>query len=130
MVAKSTTGRQSGFTLLEVLVSTTIVGLVFGGVFSAIVASKQLDFKVKKSFQRSAEHRLLGNLAELYLSIGKELPPDLLPASYQMEFEPITIQFGDEENILQGGQLESFSISSDSAGSVSGIVWAPPSAKR
>lgn len=122
--------RQSGFTLLEVLVSTTIVGLVFGGVFSSIVASRQLDFKTRDSFQRSAERRLLGSVAELYLSVGEKPPSDMLPVPYELEFEEITIQYGDEENPLQGGRLEQFSISRDGAEYVSGIVWAGKSFTR
>jgi len=122
--------RQSGFTLLEVLVSTTIVGLVFGGVFSAIVASRQLDFKTRDSFQRSAERRLLGSVAELYLSVAQKPPFDMLPDPYQLEFEEITIKYGDEENLLQGGQLQRFSISRDGAEAVTGIVWAAQSVKR
>ena len=113
--------REFGFTLLEVLVATTIVGLVFGGVFSAIVASKQLDFRTKKAFDRSAEMRLLGSTAALYLTLNQTPSPDLLAERYILESQKIIVKYDDEEN-LQSGQLEQFSISGGGA-DFSGIVW-------
>ena len=53
--------KELGFTLLEVLVATTIVGLVFGGVFSAIVVSNDLSFRTQHSFTRDAKLRFLAN---------------------------------------------------------------------
>ena len=112
---------ESGFTLLEVLVSATVLGLVFGGVFSAIVASKQLAFKTRESLARSADQRYLVNTAQFYLSFGDRPPGELLGDSYRLETEELVIEFDGEQN-LEGAVLERFTVTREGHEIVNGVT--------
>jgi prepilin-type N-terminal cleavage/methylation domain-containing protein len=57
--------RQSGFTLLEVIVALTITGFVLGGLFSLVGGSKQLSWKSEDSLIRATRARAAINYALL-----------------------------------------------------------------
>jgi len=115
-------GKARGFTLLEVLVATTIVGLVFGGVFSAIVVSKDLSFRTQRSFMRDAKLRSLANTVILYSSLGETIPGAMLPEGASLEYEDVALEFEGEE-IIQTGKLEKFTLGADGIDSIQGLVW-------
>ena len=111
-----------GFTLLEVLVATTIMGLVFGGVFSAIVASNDLSFRTKRSLDRNARLRYLSNAALLYSTHGEALPNDLLSAEDGIEYEDVEMEF-EGEQVMQTGPLQKFKLVVGGREAVQGLVW-------
>lgn len=57
--------RQSGFTLLEVIVALTITGFVLGGLFSLVAGSKQLTFRSESNLDRATQIRATTNFALL-----------------------------------------------------------------
>ncbi|PCJ27744.1 MAG: hypothetical protein COA96_02520 [SAR86 cluster bacterium] len=57
--------RQSGFTLLEVIVALTITGFVLGGMFSLVGGSKQLSWRSQESLVRVNRARAAANFALL-----------------------------------------------------------------
>ncbi len=116
--------NERGFTLLEVLVATTIVGLVFGGVFSAIVVSNDLSFKIQRAFPRDAKLRFLANSVILYSSFGEKPPRSILPERSRLEYKAVTLEFAGEE-IIQSGKLEMFSLGADDVETIQGLVWVP-----
>lgn len=65
MNAKSHKGRQSGFTLLEVIVALTITGFVLGGLFTVAGGSKQLAWKSQDSLLAATAVRARINFALL-----------------------------------------------------------------
>jgi len=115
-------GKERGFTLLEVLVATTIVGLVFGGVFSAIVVSKDLSFRTQRSFERDARLRFLANTVMLYSSLGETVPGGMLPEGNRLEYEEVALEFEGEE-IIQTGKLEKFTLDADGIDPIQGLIW-------
>ncbi len=118
------TNKERGFTLLEVLVATTIVGLVFGGVFSAIVASNDLSFRAQHSFARDAKLRFLVNSVMLYSRFDEKPPRSMLPEGNRLEREEVALEFAGEE-IIQSGKLEMFTLGSDGVEPIQGLVWVP-----
>jgi prepilin-type N-terminal cleavage/methylation domain-containing protein len=118
------TSKERGFTLLEVLVATTIVGLVFGGVFSAIVVSNDLSFRTQHSFLRDSKLRFLANSVILYSSIGEKPPRSILPEGNRLEYEAVALEFAGEE-IIQTGKLEMFTLGADGVEPIQGLVWVP-----
>lgn len=56
---------QSGFTLLEVIVTMAITGFILGGLFSLMGGSKQLSWRSEDSLQRAAKIRAITNFALL-----------------------------------------------------------------
>ena len=62
---KAQTHRQSGFTLLEVIVALTITGFVLGGLFSLVGGSKQLSWRSEESLIRATRIRAATNFALL-----------------------------------------------------------------
>ena len=117
--------NERGFTLLEVLVATTIVGLVFGGVFSAIVVSNDLSFRTQHAFKRDAKLRFLTNSVILYSSFSERLPRSMLPEGNRLEYEEVALDFAGEE-IIQTGNLRLFTLGADGVEPVQGLVWVPP----
>lgn len=57
--------RQSGFTLLEVIVALTITGFVLGGLFSLVGGSKQLSWRAEESLVSATRTRAAINFALL-----------------------------------------------------------------
>ena len=57
--------RQSGFTLLEVIVALAITGFVLGGLFSLVGGSKQLGWRSAESLLRATRLRAATNFALL-----------------------------------------------------------------
>ena len=57
--------KQSGFTLLEVIVALTITGFVLGGLFSLVAGSKQLSWRTEESLVRAVNARAQINFALL-----------------------------------------------------------------
>lgn len=57
--------RQSGFTLLEVIVALTITGFILGSLFSLVGGSKQLSWRSQESLIRAARARAATNFALL-----------------------------------------------------------------
>ena len=118
------TSKERGFTLLEVLVATTIVGLVFGGVFSAIVVSNDMSFRTQLSFKRDAKLRFLTNSAMLYSSFDERLPRSMLPEGNRLVYDEIASEFAGEE-IIQTGKLRMFTLDAAGVETVQGLVWVP-----
>lgn len=116
--------KQRGFTLLEVLVATTIVGLVFGGVFSAIVVSNDLSFRTQNSFARNAKLRFLANVVMLYSSYDENPPHSLLPEGSRLEYEEVALEFAGEE-IIQTGKLKKFTLGAYGIEPIKGLIWVP-----
>ncbi|MCB1759957.1 MAG: type II secretion system protein [Gammaproteobacteria bacterium] len=114
--------RQRGFTLLEVLVATTIVGLVFGGVFSAIVVARDLGFRTQRAFSRDTKLRYLANTAILYARYGDKAPKQLLPENSRVDDEEIALEFS-EETVIQTGKLERLHLEAENVEPVSAIIW-------
>ncbi len=117
--------KERGFTLLEVLVATTIVGFVFGGVFSAIVVSNDLSFRIQHSFARDAKLRFLANSVMLYSSFNESPPHSMLPEGSRLEYEAVALEFAGEE-IIQTGKLRIFTLDTDGIEPLQGLVWVPP----
>jgi len=118
------TSKERGFTLLEVLVATTVVGLVFGGVFSAIVVSNDLSFRTQNSFVRDAKLRFLVNSIILYSSFDEKLPHSMLPEGNRLEYEEVASEFAGEE-IIESGKLRMFTLGTDGVEPLQGLVWVP-----
>ncbi len=118
------TSKEYGFTLLEVLVATTIVGLVFGGVFSAIVVSNDLSFRTQHSFGQDAKLRFLTNSVMLYSRFDERPPSFILPEGNRLEHEAVALKFAGEENI-QSGKLNKFTLGVDGVLPVQGLIWVP-----
>ncbi|HXK56532.1 MAG: type II secretion system protein [Gammaproteobacteria bacterium] len=118
------TGKERGFTLLEVLVATTIVGLVFGGVFSAIVVSNDLSFRTQHAFLRDAKLRFLANSVMLYSRFGEKPPRSMLPEGNRLKVEEVALKFAGEE-VIQGGKLRMFTLAADDMEPLRGLVWVP-----
>ncbi len=116
--------KERGFTLLEVLVATTIVGLVFGGVFSAIVVSNDLSFRTQHSFGQDAKLRFLVNSVMLYSRFDETPPSSMLPESNRLEYEAVALEFAGEE-IIQSGKLKMFTLDADVVPPIQGLVWVP-----
>ena len=57
--------RQSGVTLLEVIVALAITGFVLGGLFSLVGGSKQLGWRSAESLLRATRLRAATNFALL-----------------------------------------------------------------
>ena len=114
--------KERGFTLLEVLVATTIVGLVFGGVFSAIVVSNDLSFRTQRSFERDAKLRFLANTVTLYSSYDEKPSRSMLPEGSRLEYEEVALEFAGEE-IIETGKLKKFTLSANGIQPVTGLVW-------
>lgn len=57
--------KQTGFTLLEVIVALTITGMVLGGLFTLATGSKQLAFRSGTSLGTAIEARAAINFALL-----------------------------------------------------------------
>ena len=57
--------RQTGFTLLEVIVALTITGFVLGGLFSLVGGSKQLSWRSEASLISATRLRAITNFALL-----------------------------------------------------------------
>ena len=57
--------KQSGFTLLEVIVALTITGFVLGGLFSLVGGSKQLSWRSEESLIQATRIRAASNFALL-----------------------------------------------------------------
>ena len=62
---QSPRGKQSGFTLLEVIVALTITGFVLGALFSLVGGSKQLSWRSEDSLIRATRARAATNYAQL-----------------------------------------------------------------
>ncbi|RKZ41129.1 MAG: hypothetical protein DRR16_21470 [Candidatus Parabeggiatoa sp. nov. 3] len=57
--------KQTGFTLLEVLVALTIVGIALGSVFGLLAGSKRLAFKAVDDIERTVFLRSAINAAQV-----------------------------------------------------------------
>lgn len=57
--------KANGFTLLEIIVSLTIVALVLGTVFSLLAGSKRLAFKAVSDIEQSIFSRSAINAAQI-----------------------------------------------------------------
>lgn len=57
--------RQSGFTLLEVIVALTITGFILGSLFSLVGGSKQLSWRSEESLVAATRVRAATNFALL-----------------------------------------------------------------
>lgn len=57
--------RQSGFTLLEVIMALTITGFVLGSLFSLVGGSKKLSWRSEESLISAAHLRAASNFALL-----------------------------------------------------------------
>jgi len=55
--AKTLTRRQSGFTLLEVIVALAITGFLLGGLLTLLAGSKQLSWRSEASLVRAIDAR-------------------------------------------------------------------------
>jgi prepilin-type N-terminal cleavage/methylation domain-containing protein len=76
--------KQSGFTLLEVIVALTITGFVLGGLFSLVGGSKQLSWRSEESLIQATRIRAAINFALLeneYTDVELVLQDD----SYQIQ---------------------------------------------
>jgi len=62
---KKTMKKINGFTLLEVLLALTIVGMVLGTAFSLLASSKRLAFKATDDIERIIFFRSMLNVAQL-----------------------------------------------------------------
>lgn len=58
-------GKNTGFTLLEVIVALTITGFVLGGLFTLVAGSKRLSWASEDSLVRAAKLRAATNFALL-----------------------------------------------------------------
>ncbi len=63
--AKTITWRQSGFTLLEVIVALAITGFLLGGLLTLLAGSKQLSWRSEASLVRAIDARAQINFALL-----------------------------------------------------------------
>ena len=59
------TKKQSGFTLLEVIVALAISGFILGGLFSLLGISKQLSWRSEEHLLHAARIRAISNFALL-----------------------------------------------------------------
>jgi general secretion pathway protein I len=114
--------HQSGFTLLEVIIALTIVGLALGSIFGISASSKRLAYKALEGIDRTLYMRAALNIAQVetesdYPKLPKDYaesydiePGDLLEkspretAKIQFALEPYYIlgQDTSTENALQG----------------------------
>lgn len=62
---KPSHSKQTGFTLLEVIVALTITGFVLGGLFSLVGGSKQLSWRSEASLVEATRVRAAINFALL-----------------------------------------------------------------
>ena len=59
------TRKQSGFTLLEVIVALAISGFILGGLFSLLGISKQLSWRSEEHLLHASRIRAISNFALL-----------------------------------------------------------------
>ena len=59
------TKKQSGFTLLEVIVALAISGFILGGLFSLLGISKQLSWRSEEHLLHASRIRAISNFALL-----------------------------------------------------------------
>ncbi len=65
MIQTARTGKQQGFTLLEVLIAITLTALVLGNLFALQSQSKRLSFKAQMNLQKNINQRAYFNAAWL-----------------------------------------------------------------
>jgi prepilin-type N-terminal cleavage/methylation domain-containing protein len=75
--------KHAGFTLLEVLVAMTIVGMVLGTVFGLLAGSKRLAFKAADDIERTVFLRSAINAAQML----EEPDYPELPERYKKDLE-------------------------------------------
>lgn len=80
-----TKSKETGFTLLEVIVAMAITGFVLGGLFSLVGGSKQLSWRSEDSLHRATKIRAVTNFALL-----------------QNEFRDVELILEDESYDIQG----------------------------
>jgi prepilin-type N-terminal cleavage/methylation domain-containing protein len=68
--------RQTGFSLLEVLVALTITGLALGSLFGVIAGNKRLAWRAEEALVKATQVRSLINFSQLEDDKG-ELEPEL-----------------------------------------------------
>ncbi|MDM8560546.1 type II secretion system protein [Candidatus Parabeggiatoa sp. HSG14] len=79
------TSKHTGFTLLEVLIAMTIVGMVLGTVFSLLAGSKRLAFKAANDIERTVFLRSAINVAQVL----EEPDYPELPKRYEKDLEKV-----------------------------------------
>ena len=107
---KTINTRQSGFTLLEVIIAMAIVGMALGTVLSLLAGSKRLAFKATDDIERLIFLRSAINVAQvleeseypelpsqykknLTISIGEPLEkPERQTSTMQLALEPYTLR--------------------------------------
>jgi len=114
--------RQTGFTLLEVLVALTIAGMALGALVSVIAGNKQLAWRTEAALVETA--RLRGHINLAQLNNGRtEVRVDFVENRYVLHDEmPVTVP----ERKTQGSihALRAYEIrNSDSEVLVQGTYW-------
>lgn len=111
--------RQSGFTLLEVIVALTITGFILGGLFTLVGGSKQLSWRTEASLLRATKARAAINFALLenefndvelileersYEIRPQDLlePPERKTQASKFDLQPYEIINADRDEIILG----------------------------
>ena len=114
--------RQSGFTLLEVIVALTITGFVLGGLFAIAGGSKQLAWKSQDSLQTATEARAQINFALLEDEYG-DVDPVLLNDIFYIRGADL-IPAPERKTQASTYSLQTYEVINDSNGEViSGSRW-------
>ena len=79
--------RQSGFTLLEVMIALTITGLVLGGLLSLSAGSKRLAVSAQDTLQEAVQRRAAIQFAQLEMR-GGDLEPLDRPGRLRFTVQP------------------------------------------
>jgi len=85
--------RQSGFTLLEVIVALTITAMVLGSLFSLAAGSKQLAFRSDQSLHRAIQARAVVNFALLedeYSEVEQAIDNDRFSIRAEQPLDPVS----------------------------------------
>ena len=119
---RTTRVRNSGFTLLEVIVALAITGFVLGGLFSLVSGSKQLTWRSEESLVRATQVRAATNFALLQNEFSE--------VEEILENDTYRIEVGEELEIPERKtqptvhQLQSFEIvNTDRDELISGTRW-------
>lgn len=114
--------RQSGFTLLEVIMAMALTGFVLGSLFSLVGGSKQLSWRSEASLVQAMKLRAATNFALLQDEYS-EIEPILEDSRF--EIQPLDI-LEEPERKTQASvhNLESFTITdTETNQSITGNRW-------
>lgn len=85
--ARRSSGKQRGFTLLEVLIALAICATALAFLFAAIAGSKNLTFRANRALERGNELRQLASLSRLVDQRGELLVEEPTGSDYRVDLE-------------------------------------------